>query len=53
MGIWRVFNILPHLHLLMMSLDCLLKICHKKGEYLCMLMGRFCVLLIGGDLDYI
>ena len=33
------------LHLLMMSLDCPLKIRHKKGEYiLCMEIGGFFVL---------
>ena len=54
MRIWRVFDILPHLHLLMMSLDCPLAIRHKKGEYLYMLIGGdFVFLLIGGDLDCI
>ena len=48
-SIWWVFNILPHLHLLMMSLDCPLAIHHKKGEYLYMLMGRFCVFVDRGS----
>ena len=61
--IWRVFSILLCLHLLMMSLDCPLAIHHKKGEYLCMLIGGdfvfllkggdFVFLLKGGDLDCI
>ena len=61
--IWRVFGILLCLHLLMMSLDCPLAIHHKKGEYLCMLIGGdfvfllkggdFVFLLKGGDLDCI
>ena len=54
--IWRVFSILLHLHLLMMMmiLDYPLEICHKKGEYLCMLIGGdFVFLLIKGDLDCI
>ena len=47
----------------MMSLDCPLAIHHKKGEYLCMLIGGdfvfllkggdFVFLLKGGDLDCI
>ena len=52
--IWRVFDILLHLYLLMMSLDCPLAIHHKKGEYLYMLIeGDSVFLLIGGDLDCI
>ena len=35
MLIWRVLDVLHHL-LLMMSLDCPLAICHKKGEYILM-----------------
>ena len=43
--IWRVLeDPLRSLHLLMMSHDCLLAICHKKGEYICMLIGEFFVL---------
>ena len=54
MQIWRVFDILPRLHLLMMSLDWPLAIHHKKGEYLYMLIGGdFVFLLIRGDLDCI
>ena len=54
MRIWQVFDILPRLHLLMMSLDCHLVIRHKKGDNLYMLIGGvFVFLLIGGDLDCI
>ena len=35
-----MFNILPRLHILMMSLDCPLAIRHKKGKYLYMLIGE-------------
>ena len=38
MMIWQVLDVLYHL-LLMMSLDCLLAICHKKGEYIWMGIG--------------
>ena len=53
MQIWQVFDILPCLHLLMMSLECPLAIRHKKGEYLYVLMGRFCVYVDRGALDCI
>ena len=38
MMIWRVLDVLHRL-LLMMSLDCPLAICHKKGEYIWMGIG--------------
>ena len=54
MQIWRVFDILPRLHLLMMSLDCPLAICHKKGGvFIHVDGGDFVFLLIGGALDCI
>ena len=38
--IWRVLeDLLRSLQLLMMSHDCPLAIRHKKGEYICMLIG--------------
>ena len=47
--IWRALAGLLHHLLLMMSLDCPLAIHHKKGEYLYMLMGRFCVFVDRGS----
>ena len=47
--IWRVFNILPRLHLLMMSFDCPLSIRHKKrGVFIHVDRGRFCVFVDRG-----
>ena len=50
MRIWRVFDILPHLHLLMMSLDCPLAIRDKnEGVFIHVDGGRFCVFVDRGS----
>jgi len=42
----RIWRVLDGRLLLMMSYDCPLEICHKKGEYICrgdfVVRGRFC-----------